>query len=182
MNKPFLIFFTIGATALMVFAIYKSVYGEVSINSLEHSILQIRAEHSMPISDTLASTFFMDYHNSNTPAGSEGLLKNKDAAITQFYLDDEKIIKPLREKALALGKEFIGLSAVIGYNKEDDTHTIMWVAVVDSANGNGPEVVPELMLPKSTERWDSYIYDYTTICPTVCSVNSERLWNQNWQE
>lgn len=180
MSKPFLVFFIIGAIGIMVFAIYKSVYGEIPSNSFALNLLQMPAENSIPISDTLAYTFFMDYHKSETAQGSEGLLKNKDAAISQFYLDDAKIIKPLREKALALGKEFIGLSAVLGYNEEDDTHTIMWVAVVDG--GNGTEVVPELMLPQSTERWDSYIYDYTTTCPTDCPVNSEQLWNRNWQE
>lgn len=180
MNKPFLVFFTIAAIGLMVFAIYKTVYGDVSHNSFEKSFLQINAENSIPISDTLASKFFMDYHNSETSDKSEGLLKNKNVAITQFYLDDDKIMKPLRQKAISLGKEFIGLSAVIGYNKEDDSHTIMWVAVVDA--GTGSEVVPELMLPKSEEKWDSYIYDYTAVCPTVCPVNSEMLWNENWQE
>lgn len=180
MSKSFLIFFTIGAIGIMVFAIYKSVYGEAPVNSFEQKFLQMRGENSIPISDTLAATFFMDYHNSETPEKSEGLLKNKNAAITQFYLDDAKIVQPLREKAVSLGKEFIGLSAVIGYNKEEDTHTIIWVAVVNG--GTEENVIPELMLPTSTERWDSYIYDYTGVCPTICPDNSERLWNRNWQE
>src|SRR5690606_39133742 len=157
-----------------------SVYGEIPGSSNKQNFLQVRTENSIPISDTLASTFFMDYHNSQTSAGSEGLLKNKNEAITQFYLDDDKIIKPLREKAVALGKEFIGISAVLGDNKDDDSHTIMWVAVVNA--GTGQEIVPELMLPDSTERWNSYIYDYTGVCPTICPKNSDRLWNTNWQE
>lgn len=180
MNKPFLIFFIVGAIAMMVFAIYKSVYGEVPVNSFDQNFLQMRSETSIPISDTLASQFFMDYHKSENPARSEGLLKNKGEAISQFYLDDAKIIEPLRAKATALGKEYIGLSAILGYNKEEDTHTIIWVAVVDG--GDGHEVVPELMLPADDEKWDSYIYDYTTVCPTVCPVNTQMLWNKNWQE
>jgi len=180
MNKSFLIFFTLGAIGLMVFAIYKSVYGEVAINSIEQSSLQIQSPTSVPISDTLAYRFFMDYHKSDSSEGSEGLLKNDNAAITQFYLDDAKIIEPLRQKAASLGKEFIGLSAVLGYNKVLDSHTIIWVAVVDADSGH--DVVPELMLPKSNEKWDSYIYDYTGSCPKDCPQNSEMLWNQNWRE
>jgi len=180
MNKPFLILFTICSIGLMVFAIYKSVYADDSSNSLNNNVFQDHIQSAIPISDTLASTFFMDYHKSETSGGSEGLLKNQNVPITQFYLDDDKVIRPLREKAAALGKEFIGISAVLGYNNDDDTHTIMWVAVVNSDSGQ--VVIPELMLPQSHEKWDSYIYDFTTTCPTVCPTNSDRLWNRNWAE
>lgn len=133
---------------------------------------------SRPISDSLAYVFFQNYHHSNTPAGSQAPLRNKGQAITQFYADQATLIDPLKAKAEALNKEFIGLSAIPAYNDIDSTFTLIWVAVVDADPGKG--VTPELMLPDLGDKWTDYIYDYSQICPNSCPLNSTQLWNRNW--
>lgn len=133
---------------------------------------------SRPISDSLAYAFFQNYHHSNTPPGSQAPLRNKGQAITQFYADQATLIDPLKAKAKALNKEFLGLSAIPAYNDIDSTYTLIWVAVVDADPGVG--VNPELMLPDSGDNWTDYIYDFGTQCPANCPVNSSQLWNKNW--
>lgn len=131
------------------------------------------------ISDSLAYAFFQNYHRSDTSAGSQGLLRNRGRAIVQFYVDEASLIEPLKQKARALGKEFIGLSAIPAYDDQNHTNTLIWVAVIDADAGSGVE--PALMLPKQNEYWHDYIYDYTVSCPTSCSIQSEQLWNANWK-
>ncbi len=133
---------------------------------------------SRPISDSLAYTFFQNYHQSNTPSGSQAPLRNKGQAISQFYADEATLIDPLKAKAKALNKEFLGLSAIPAYNDIDSTYTLIWVAVVDADPGIGVE--PELMLPDNGDIWTDYIYDYSNVCPFDCSLNSSQLWNKNW--
>lgn len=180
MNKPFLISFTCGAILILFFALYKTVMADDSSVSSNFLTPEPTTVFAKPISDTVAYILFKDYHQSTNARDSKGVLKTNGKAIVQFYLDQEQLIEPLKAKAKALGKEFLGLSAIPGYNAADSSHTIIWVAVVDADSTDG--VKRELMLPKSGERWSDYIYDYTVECPDMCVENSNWLWNTNWAE
>ncbi|NEN23646.1 hypothetical protein G3O08_09040 [Cryomorpha ignava] len=180
MNRPFIITFISGAVLILIFALYKTVMADD--NSLRSDFLTPPppSVFAQPISDTVAYKLFSDYHQSNNEKDSKGVLRTGDKAIVQFYVDQEQLIEPLKAKALALGKEFLGLSAIPAYNLADSSHTLIWVAVVDADSTAG--VKRELMLPKSGERWSDYIYDYTLACPEMCVENSNWLWNTNWVE
>jgi len=179
MNKSFIILFTFCAVLVMGFAIYKSVQAE------GHAVLTPMVpappeKYADPISDSLAYKMFMDYNKSADPERSQGVLRTGGDAIIQFYVDKAQLIAPLEAKAASLGLEFMGLSAIPGYNEADSSHTLIWVAVVDADPGVG--VVPKLMLPKKDEVWTDYIYDHVTACPNMCAENSEWLWNTDWAE
>lgn len=179
MNKTFIFTFTAGAIFILIFALYKTVMAD------DHTLpsdfmMTPPAIFAQPISDTVAYNFFKDYHQSDSASNSKGVLRTDGKAIIQFYVDQEQLIEPLKAKAKALGKEFLGLSAIPAYNAADSSHTLIWVAVVDADTTAG--VSRELMLPKRGERWSEYIYDYTVECPDMCVENSNWLWNENWTE
>ena len=180
MNKPFIILFTLGSVMLMAFSIYKTVQAEAAIENFRNAFPVQPSSFARPISATIASDCFGNYHQSSNTAGSKGVLRNEGEAIVQFYIDQEQLIEPLRLKAIALGKEFLGLSAIPAYNDSLRTHTLIWVAVVDA--DTSANVVPELMLPQSGEVWQDYIYDHINSCPSYCPENSNWLWNKNWAE
>ena len=180
MNKPFIIIFICGSILLSFFALYKTVTAD-DVSSRPDFMIQVEPTiFAQPISNTLASNLFKDYHQSTNAQDSKGVLRTEGKAIVQFYLDQEQLIEPLKAKAKALGKEFLGISAIPAFNAADSSHTIIWVAVVDADSTEG--IKRELMLPKSDERWSDYIYDYTRACPDMCVENSSWLWNTNWEE
>lgn len=180
MNKPFLLSFTVCAIVILIFALYKNAISADNSVSLNFRSADPPHVFAYPISDTLAYKMFHDYHQSNGPQGSKGVLKTDGRAIFQFYIDQEQLIEPMKAKATSLGKEFLGLSAIPGFNAADSSHTIIWVAVVDGDPSNG--VRHELMLPKAGEKWTDYIYDHVIECPDMCPENSVRLWNEFWAE
>ncbi len=139
----------------MAFSIYKTVQAEAIIESFKGTFPVQPPSYASPISDTLASDFFENYHQSSNPQGSKGVLRNDGEAIVQFYIDQEQLIEPLRSKAIALGKEFLGLSAIPAYNDSLRTHTLIWVAVVDADTSTN--VLPELMLPQA-EKFGKIIF------------------------
>ncbi len=179
MNRSFIILFTFCAVLVMGFAIYKSVQAEG--HTVFQSMLAAPTEkYANPISDSLAYKMFIDYNKSTGPERSQGVLRSGGDAIIQFYVDKEQLIAPLEAKAASLGLEFMGLSAIPGYNEADSSHTLIWVAVVDADPGEG--VLPKLMLPDRGETWTDYIYDHISKCPSMCPENSNWLWNQDWAE
>lgn len=173
MKKYFLVFFISGSVIVSTFGIYKKLYGS-SVSYVGHLM-----SRSKTISDTTAYEMFIDYHKSNIPERSEGVLLTNEQPIVYFYLDNESMILPLKNKAQSLGKEFVGIAAIPAFNKKENTHTIIWVGVVNVVKGGA--VVQELMLPGVNEKWESFIYDQTMTCPEVCLENTEQLWNENWQ-
>ena len=180
MNKPFIIIFICGYVLISIFALYKTVTADDVSSRSDFMIPVEPTVFAQPISDTLASNLFRDYHQSNNALDSKGVLRTDGKAIIQFYLDQEQLIEPLKAKAKALGKEFLGISGIPAFNAADSSHTIIWVAVVDADSTDG--IKRELMLPKVNERWSDYIYDYTQVCPEMCVENSSWLWNPNWSE
>lgn len=177
MKKSFLIFFITGSIFVLIFGIFKTVQGDALPKSAVSIPFYLQTTKS--ISDTTAYQLFMEYHKSNTPDRSQGVLLNKEQPISYFYLDNETMIEPLKNKAQSLGKEFLGLSAIPAFDQKNNTHTMIWVAVVNE--GSGRDITPVLMLPDKNEKWESYIYDHTMTCPEMCAENALQLWNENWK-
>src|SRR5690606_21846917 len=180
MNKPFILTFIVGAIFILIFALFKTVLADDTSLRTDFMTADPPEVLAHPISDTLAYNLFKDYHQSNNPQDSKGVLRTGGKAIVQFYIDHEQLIEPQKAKAATLGKDFLGLSAIPAFNPAVSSHTLIWVAVVDGDSTEG--VKRELMLPKIGEKWTDYIYDHIGECPDMCPENSLMLWNENWAE
>lgn len=185
MKKSFLIFFIPGTIFVFIFGIYKTVQGDTLQESILNQTITSFFENSLRfenssriISDSLAYEFFRGYHDSDNYDESRGILKNQDQPIIYFYLDEEEVIEPLRKKAKSLGKRFVGVTAIPAFNSIQNSHTLIWVAVVKE--GRGRNATPKLMLPEKDEKWESFIYDFTLTCPQNCFPNSDQLWEVEW--
>src|SRR5690554_6704376 len=111
MNKPFLYTFIAGTVLIMFFALYKTVMADESSIASTFLVPDQVTVFAQPISNNVAYQYFKAYHQSDSAEDSKGVLETNGKPIIQFYVDQEQLIEPLKAKANALGKEFLGMSA-----------------------------------------------------------------------
>ncbi len=134
------------------------------------------------ISPIEADNLFQNYHQSRTPANSQGLLQvqvgGKQETVVHFFLDYNEIVVPLKEKIdNASDSTLVGFAGLLAYDSTASSHTLMWMAVVEDANNRLCYYLPE----NGDLDNETYIYDYIDVCPNDCpEENYNRLWNDNW--
>lgn len=119
---------------------------------------------------------FQAYHQSADITTSKGLLKRGDgSAIESYFLDYEKVIKPLKTAIESENKTFFGICAIPVKNPDTGDHTLMFMGLVQK----GDSAVQDLELyipPADSAGRPAFIYDYTNSCPDECAGNHEILW------
>ncbi len=129
---------------------------------------------------------FYAYHRSNTLAGSQGLFRRSflqpdstvtDSAVVQIFLSYTEVMKPLSDKIIADGKKFAGFAAIPIYNDAMKSETLAWMAVAEEGTGNAKTF--SLVFP-SNDTDATYIYDFSSLCPTNCPKITSQLWTINW--
>ncbi len=130
---------------------------------------------------TLAEGYemFQNYHQSSDLAGSAGCMRvnidDVDSAVVAFFLDEDKIIDPLRERANRDDKNFVGLAVLPAIRSDNESHTLILMAVIRE---DGKE---KLHMPPPGSPATDFIFEYVSLCPIECPENVSRLWSQDWQ-
>lgn len=143
-----------------------------------------------PISNNQAWKFFTDYQGSIKEENSNGYLKttiNKDGttdtlSIIYFFLPFDGFLDTFRARVDTIhNKKCIGLAAIPALDKASGSHTLIWTAVIEEEGENGVIADTLLFLHDPNHPTLPLVYDYTDICPDLCSKNKSKLWEENWQ-
>lgn len=138
---------------------------------------------SRGITPAEADALFQDYHDSPDHNNSQGLLtveiNNTTETLIHFYLDKKLVVDPLTDQlAPPNDSTLVGFAGLLASNPNTNSHTMIWVAVVETADNKKYYYLPLDNQPANK----THIYDYVSVCPPECPENEDRLWKKEWAE